>query len=90
MIIYKLVNSNGEEINRWPNLPGRIDLPTGDVVFSAEADWTDGTYTLIEVVEEDISNEDPLVVDPEPPRTPLEKLNSLGFTVTELKTLLGI
>ena len=89
MIKYRLVDTNNTEINRWDNVPERIDLPNGNVVFSPEPNWSGQGFTLDTI---DVTEEIPTIPDapPEEPKTPVEKLASIGLSVPDLKQLLGI
>lgn len=37
----------GKTIQRFTEIPPRVDLPTGDVVFAAVLDWSNGDFQII-------------------------------------------
>ncbi len=54
MNVFGLARVNdGEIVQRWSAIPGRIDLPGGDVVMGADAGWGNEEYRLIAMTEPD-------------------------------------
>ena len=61
MIVYSLVRKNdGVEIQSWPDVPGRINLPGLVVVMGADVGWENDEYRL----------DQKTVADPEPQPAP--------------------
>jgi len=44
---FKLESVDGIEIRRWVNIPGRVDLPTGDVVFGADTTFDNNEFRIV-------------------------------------------
>jgi hypothetical protein len=45
---YKLERvEDGAEISRWTTIPGRVDLPGGDAVFSADETFDNGQFRIV-------------------------------------------
>lgn len=43
---YALTAKDGTIVAQWRNVPGRLNLPNGDIVFSADSSWTNGAFTI--------------------------------------------
>lgn len=43
---FALLDQDDNVIDQWYTIPSQVHLPTGDVVFNASVDWTNGTYHI--------------------------------------------
>lgn len=72
------------DVQTYGSLPDRLDLPSGDAVFGADAGWSNDDFQLVSREIE--------VPDPAPPveLTPAQKLESIGLSVADLRSILGL
>lgn len=43
---FALYDRNGAILAKWDAVPARVDLPNGDIVFSAAAGWQNDSYRI--------------------------------------------
>ena len=74
---FELRDKDGKVVERWKEIPARIDLPNNDVVFCATASWTHKGYTIAPVIwtEPDV----PIIKKSIPKSVIIERLNTTGF-----------